>query len=208
MFLCFHSDSEGKTENNSPNSDRTELVQMSANVDQHITPMGGYDRMGTNSYSHKGTKGRKHYKQTGSTSIMAVSMDEFAIKDIENDMQIIGDDEYDENAIITKQPTFENAENDQEIVNEEDVITNGGMKTKKYTLNIEGRHKKTTMIMENDEMQEFDGNETRLNDGSNEEDEYEDYLEEDDDDVILTMGAPDNKMTIGGSIDITQETIE
>ena len=80
------------------------------------------------------------------------------------------------------------------------MITNRGIKTKKYTLNIEGRHKKTTMM---DDIEEFDGNETMLNDDYN---ENEEYLE--DDDVILTMGAPNNKMTIGGTIDITQETIE
>ena len=84
MIVCIDSDSEGKTDDNTPNSDRTELVQMRANKDQHITPMG--DGTETNNYSFNGTKGRKHYKQTASTSVITVSMSELAMKDIENDM--------------------------------------------------------------------------------------------------------------------------
>ena len=186
-------------------SERAQMVPMEANSDQHITPCGDQSD-GIIPMRGSTTTTRGHYKQTASNSILNVSMDEFAVKDAESDMQILGDDEFDVNAIVTKQPTFEDAENDEEIINEEEMMSYK-RRTKKSTLNIEGRrYKKSTMI---NDIGDGDMDITQPdNDEQDEEyDEYEeDEYEEDDDDVILTIGFG-NKKTIGGSMDIT-ETIQ
>eukprot|EP01084_Bolivina_argentea_P118890 210887_1 len=78
-----------------------------------------------------------HYKQAASNSFMITPGGY-----VSNDMQIIGDDEYNNDAIITKQNTFEDAENDQEIMSEE----RSQRRTKKYTMKSEGDRLKQKKI--------------------------------------------------------------